>query len=336
MPIRDDDTLRHTAQAMLGEPVRSIELVAQGANSVVYRLGTARGDVALKRYPPAQGGLRDRLMTEWTALHFLRRNGLDQVPEPLALDRAAGLLALEWLSGTSANPPRPEDLGILLDFIGRVFACSDHPGAAEFGTDIEACLAPSHILDQIASRLHRLTGSPDVERLVTRDISPPLQRAKAAIDRLAALAELPRAQQRLVVADIGFHNAIRRPDGRLAFIDFDSFGWDDPVKTAADFLLHPTTRLTPERQSAAVRRLAALAPVPADYLDRLRRLLPLYAIRWALILLNPFRIGDLNSPTDPAARSALLEDRSAKIRATLDKTGPLIRIVEDESLHFAS
>jgi hypothetical protein len=333
MPTRDDDMLRRAAQTMLGEPVVAIEPVARGANSALYKLHTARGVIALKRYPPAQNDLRQRLTTEWTALRFLRAQGLDQVPEPLALDNDAGLLALEWLPGTPADPPREADLGLLLDFIGRVFACSDRPGADQFGADIEACLAPSHILDQIAARLQRLAGSTDVEQVIAEDVTPHLQRAEAAVDQPAPLGEVPRAQQRLVVADIGFHNALRRPDGRLAFIDFDCFGWDDPVKTAADFLLHPTTRLTPEQQSEAVRRLAAFAPVPAAHLHRLRRLLPLYAIRWALILLNPFRAGDLNSPPSAAARSALLADRRAKIKATLDKSGTLIRIAEHESLH---
>ena len=49
---------------------------------------------------------------------------------------------------------------------------------------------------------------------------------------------LPQEQRSLVPSDFGFHNALRRPDGTLAFFDFEYFGWDDPVKLTADVLLH--------------------------------------------------------------------------------------------------
>src|SRR5262249_8662129 len=54
-----------------------------------------------------------------------------------------------------------------------------------------------------------------------------------------------------------FHNSLRRSDGSLAFVDFEYFGWDDPVKLTADILLHPGRPLSlPQRhrfRGAAVR-----------------------------------------------------------------------------------
>ena len=44
-------------------------------------------------------------------------------------------------------------------------------------------------------------------------------------------------------SDFGFHNSLRREDGSLAFVDFEYFGWDDPVKLTADILLHPGSPL---------------------------------------------------------------------------------------------
>ncbi len=51
--------------------------------------------------------------------------------------------------------------------------------------------------------------------------------------------ELPQEWRSLVPSDFGFHNSLRRNDGSLAFVDFEYFGWDDPVKMTADILLHP-------------------------------------------------------------------------------------------------
>ena len=90
-------------------------------------------------------------------------------------------------------------------------------------------------------------------------------------------------------SDFGFHNALRRPDGTLCFLDFEYFGWDDPVKLVSDFLLHPGMTLSATRAAAlsctAPRRCMVAMPT-------FRRVsphaLPLYGLRWVLIMLNEF------------------------------------------------
>src|SRR6266480_4587472 len=68
----------------------------------------------------------------------------------------------------------------------------------------------------------------------------PVATARSTDSSLAfRAAALPQASRILSPSDFGFHNAIRRPDGTLAFVDFEYFGWDDPAKTIVDFLLHP-------------------------------------------------------------------------------------------------
>src|SRR5204863_7644652 len=83
------------------------------------------------------------------------------------------------------------------------------------------------------------------------------------------------------------HNALRGPAG-LTFLDFEYFGWDDPVKLTCDFLLHPGMQLA---ESLKQRFFAAVMPVygadPA-FAPRLSLLYPLFAARWCLILLNEF------------------------------------------------
>ena len=82
--------------------------------------------------------------------------------------------------------------------------------------------------------------------------------------------------------------SLRRPTGRLAFLDFEYFGWDDPVKLVSDFLWHPAVELD------AAERAAFLAAAEATYGDdpayaaRRRAYAPLIALRWAAIVLNEF------------------------------------------------
>ena len=60
---------------------------------------------------------------------------------------------------------------------------------------------------------------------------------------------IPRTQQILSPSDLGFHNCIKGNDGLLTFIDFDYFGWDDPVKLTCDFLLHPGMVLSDQQKT---------------------------------------------------------------------------------------
>ena len=62
------------------------------------------------------------------------------------------------------------------------------------------------------------------------------------------------------VALIGSNDALRQTDGRLRYVDFDYFGWDDPAKLTADFLLHPAMQLSADDRSGFVRRMMAALP----------------------------------------------------------------------------
>ena len=49
-------------------------------------------------------------------------------------------------------------------------------------------------------------------------------------------------------SDFGIHNTIRDQENNIIFIDFDYFGWDDPVKLASDFYWHPAMNLKIEHR----------------------------------------------------------------------------------------
>jgi hypothetical protein len=43
-------------------------------------------------------------------------------------------------------------------------------------------------------------------------------------------APLSARLQVLSLSDFGLHNPLRHPDGKLAFLGFEYFGWDEPAK----------------------------------------------------------------------------------------------------------
>jgi len=120
------------------------------------------------------------------------------------------------------------------------------------------------------------------------ELEPEMRDRKDALrcwDLDAALAHGP---QTLSPSDFGFHNALRRPDGSLVFIDFEYFGWDDPVKLTADFLWHPAMRLDTAERRTFLKGVRELYGGDAGFLKRLAVSYPFYGIRWTLIILNEF------------------------------------------------
>jgi len=100
-------------------------------------------------------------------------------------------------------------------------------------------------------------------------------------------AEITENERTLSPSDFGFHNALRRTDG-IVFLDFEYFGWDDPAKMIADFLLHPAMELAQDLK----RRF--MAQVLTNFNDnhhlavRVEIVYPLFGLKWCLILLNEF------------------------------------------------
>ena len=74
----------------------------------------------------------------------------------------------------------------------------------------------------------------------------------------------------------------------LTFLDFDYFGWDDPVKLTADFIWHPAMNLNTELKEQWQEAMLDLFSNDSQFESRLNATMPLYGLRWAMIVLNEF------------------------------------------------
>jgi hypothetical protein len=102
------------------------------------------------------------------------------------------------------------------------------------------------------------------------------------------MQNLPRNKQTLSSSDFGFHNCVKASDGSLTFLDFDYFGWDDPVKLTADFIWHPGMSLNSDLKERWKQAMLKLHSGDPYFEQRLIASMPLYGMRWALIVLNEF------------------------------------------------
>ena len=310
--------LHDIAQRLAPASVQAVVPIGGGANSRVFRVQTTAGSFALKSYLARPGDLRPRAAVEWQALTFLRDRGVTAVPQPIARDAEGRYLLMEWIDAKPLVHHLPADIAAAASFLVTIFAFSADPAAADFPLASEACLSAGEIIRQIDQRLAALVPSPPLAAFLVESIRPAFDeiRRKFATEP-GASAELAVRHRRLIPADFGFHNAMRASNGGLRFVDFDYFGWDDPVKLTADFILHPGMQLSLRDKRTFVAAMVAALGEDEHFAARFSQYLPLHAQRWALILLNPFRSDRIVELSPEPAASALLADRIGKARAVL-------------------
>jgi len=295
---RDASAMMTLAQALLGGPVDAIAPVRGGRNSRVFRV-TARGETfALKLYAPPDSDGRDRLAAEVDALALMRACGIANVAGVVATDPARHGALLTWLDGEPVTAPGDADIDAAAEFLAALHALRASAVRRAFRrTAAEACLSGREVERQVRARLAALLAldsEPALARSLRDAFAPAFASLLARAERAYAAAgldfatPLPQEEQSLVPADFGFHNALRGANGRLRFLDFEYFGWDDPVKLTADMLHHPGTPLGAPQ--AGRLRAAALRIYGDDqaFALRLDALYPLFGLRWVLILLNEF------------------------------------------------
>ena len=305
-PVEGNGTLSR----LLDKPVISIERTRGGRNSRVYVaccLGSER--YAVKQYSPPVHGRRDRLSAEFQGLEFLWRNSERAIPEPLAVDYDLRLAVFEYIEGgvIPASSVDSNDIDQAISFLVRLKALSRSANAYDLPDASEACFSVLSILHNLGARIDRLNrlDQPGKSYDSLRSfLSGPVQSAMAEAERViaepqdqlgaAVHLELERGHRTLSPSDFGFHNALRKSDGSLVFIDFEHFGWDDPAKTISDFLLHPAMDLTCELRSRFLGQMIADFYEDPHLPARVRMVYPLFALKWTLILLNEFIPDDLH------------------------------------------
>jgi hypothetical protein len=102
----------------------------------------------------------------------------------------------------------------------------------------------------------------------------------------------------------------------LRFIDFEYFGWDDPVKLVSDTAIHPGSNFAEGSRRRLVERLSREfeADDPA-FAVRRDALYPVFGMIWCLIILNDY-LPDRRSRRVFAIRRDELE---ARLAGQLDK-----------------
>lgn len=322
-PLPED--VARAAERLAPDPVTAIEHVGRGGNSRVFKIMTAAGPYALKVYPADDR--RDRQGAEARALAFVARAGLGRTPRLVAADESAHASLLSWIEGTAISEISDAHITQFAQFQTDLDRAVDADARREIGPAAEACISGERILSHIRGRYGRLAAFgeelPALGAFLQLRFLPALtareKRARVIYGELGLdfAADRPPAAQTLIVSDFGAHNALRGADGSITFLDFEYFGWDDPLTSIGNFVLHPGMRLTSAQRGLYRDRL--LAHFGTGHAERLAALLPLFALRWCAIVLSDLlperrahRLAASSGTEDigaPAARQLAMAER---------------------------
>lgn len=265
------------------------EPVAGGTNNSVYRLQLGDKARLLKISTQKHDDPRDRFGAEKEFYDCFEERQIDSVPKRYAFHPSLRVALYEWADGApvGANAGNRE-LEAALELLSEVRRRVP-PGATRVAS--EACFALSDHVELIERRIAKLQS--DLERrqaaaaFVADELVPIWRDVQ---ERLSGLPEADFASssgRRLFSpGDFGFHNALRKADDRLVFFDFEYCGWDDPAKTVADIFLQPESPVDFRHWNSFCERIGERLELGQSFGGRAVALRPLFAVKWACILLN--------------------------------------------------
>ena len=291
-------------ERMVGTPVQSVQQLSGGHNNSVYlvRCGSGKQYVA-KVYAKSLPGSTDRMQTEVNGLKFLTSNGVDRVARPVGVDTDQRCAVYQYLDGQKIDSSQalPADVDQAVEFMAQLKELSGLEESSEQPSASDACFSINETFATIAQRLARFEAldlsSPQRQELseyLRDEFRPALAEILAWCQHTVDQSEidfdrlLDPHQLTLSPSDFGFHNALRRPNGEIVFLDFEYFGWDDPAKMVADFLLHPAMDLSEKLKHRFFQRAVSVFADRPWFPVRTGIIYPPSGLKWCLIILNEF------------------------------------------------
>ncbi|MBI2998987.1 MAG: phosphotransferase [Deltaproteobacteria bacterium] len=289
---------------LLGRNVISVERIGGGRNNKVYRLDCdGSHSFAVKYYFRHGSDGRDRLDVEFSSLQLLWESGIRSIPRPLLADKGRAMAVYEYVDGKGipAHEITDFDIDFAVQFLGKLKELKNAKRGGSWPLASEACFSVQAIIENIRERLERLlavgndnAGEARLRYFLKQDFMPAFDeiaswcRESLEGSRISFASDIGQEERTLSPSDFGFHNAVRCADGRIVFLDFEYFGWDDPAKMIADFLLHPAMDLSEGHKRRFATAVLCYFKGYRNLKKRTEVVYPLFALKWCTIVLNEF------------------------------------------------
>ncbi|RDI48158.1 phosphotransferase [Aquicella lusitana] len=292
-------------KARLSTDILQFKNCAHGGNNRTYRLETADGVFAVKKYFRGPNDKRDRLTSEFSFLEYAKRAAPDFVPFAYASDAEYGLALYEFIEGSSLKPGEitEHELSQAIAFFcllndPKMKASALHlPLASEAGFSIQDHLYS--VNTRIRELQQAVSSDNEINSQDARELIETLSerwcllvnecKKIATMQQIDIDAKLDVSQRCISPSDFGFHNALRAgANNNIRFIDFEYAGWDDPGRMVNDFFSQLAVPIPPVYYERFVQEVMTPFPQADQLVQRARLLKAVYRIKWCCIALNIF------------------------------------------------
>jgi hypothetical protein len=329
----ENDEVINLANRIITNKIISVNKISQGRNSAVFKLGL-ENDTFLKFKIYPVDDKHDRINSEFYSTKILSGLGFDAIPTPLNYDKEFGIAAYQWLDGDIINEYSLDDITKCSNFINDLFKIKSDKEFSKIGLASAACISGKGIEDQLNQRVSFFNKieHKDLSTFLLHEFIPImnyfLENAKKNWNfKYSFEEELTLDKLTLSPSDFGFHNSIKNNNNELCFIDFEYFGYDDPVKLISDFYYHPGMNLNSIQKEYWLKQ--TLTIFGEEVYLRANLCKPLYGLIWCLIILNDFRPEILERRISATTEHNL--NKSSLLQNQLNKARSLLNYIKQEN-----
>lgn len=280
-----------------------IEDLDGGRNNRVYKIICDSQCFLLKSYFWHENDKRDRLGSEFRFLEYAWSRNIRSIAQPIFSDDLNRLALYSFLPGEKIKSEDVTDDSVdqAFNFISLLNQNRENEISNSLPNASEANFSFENHIETIEKRISKLTEIQrtsyiDVEALefLNEEVIPKWIAIKrlifASTEKLKFnLKEELEIQNRILSpSDFGFHNAIRNSDKVFHFVDFEYAGWDDPAKLVGDFFNQVEIPISSIYFDKILNKVSKLVKDEEKIKERIKLLLPLFSVKWIVIVLNYF------------------------------------------------
>src|SRR3989344_114813 len=230
--------------------ISDINQVSWGGNNRLYYIRSSDNKEFFAKF--YYNDKRKRLYNEFTSYDFLRRKGFTDVPIPYLKNDELNFGVYSYEKGRVKNNEEltTKDIDIIVDFFIKLESIDQKQVDVVFDYIPVAHITPDQYLTNVRNKLNKFKvyielqeaskkaveffGKNQVEKTITSF-------ADILTSKLQIYSKDAMEQSKYIslgVTDFGADNLIIKEDGSHCFIDFEDFGWNNPLATVADFVNH--------------------------------------------------------------------------------------------------
>ena len=323
---KNNSNLKKYIEFITDKKVDKINRLKGRKNSKIFKIRLNKKKIAIvKQYPETNLNDRLRIDREIKALKILRKRKITNIPKIFYYNRILNILIMEFVNGFTPKKISIEDLNQSLKFIKKIKKLKKEINNYPYYA-VESCENFQNLLNQINYKMNNLEAASNRSKVLKHHLNRVLKKTfknLISLKRKTNVYKLlleNKKQKKLILSpsDFGFHNSIKF-SRKINFIDFEYFGIDDPVKLVIDFVLHPGMSLKTEIKKKWIQENFRIFSDDKNFKKRLNFLIPFFAIRWALIVLNDYKIKNVDEycRKNNQNKKIFLQERERQIKKSI-------------------